>query len=118
MADIAVETVDTKAQQRRFVRLPWRLYEDDPCWMPPLIMSQEELLGFRPHPFYEKSRSRSFLATRGGRDVGRITALVNAGHIERYHEQRGSSASSSARTTWRRPRLCSPRPATGCTGRA
>jgi GNAT superfamily N-acetyltransferase len=89
VADIAVETVDSRAQQRRFVRLPWRLYKDDPCWMPPLIMSQEELLGFRSHPFYEKSRSRSFLATRGGRDVGRITALVNAGHIERYHEQRG-----------------------------
>jgi GNAT superfamily N-acetyltransferase len=57
--------------------------------MPPLVMSQEELLGFRPCPFYEKSRSRSFLATRGGMDVGRITAIVNAGHIERYGEQRG-----------------------------
>jgi GNAT superfamily N-acetyltransferase len=57
--------------------------------MPPLVMSQEELLGFRPHPFYEKSKSRSFLATRGGTDVGRITAIVNAGHIERYGEQRG-----------------------------
>jgi GNAT superfamily N-acetyltransferase len=52
-------------------------------------MSQEELLGFRPCPFYEKSRSQSFLATRGDRDVGRITAIVNAGHIERYNEQRG-----------------------------
>lgn len=89
MADIAVEKVDNRSRQRRFVRLPWRLYQDDPCWMPPLIMSQEELLGFRRHPFYEKSRSQSFLATRGGRDVGRITAIVNAGHIERYHEQRG-----------------------------
>jgi len=57
--------------------------------MPPLLMSQEELLGFRPCPFYEKSRSQSFLATRGDRDVGRITAIVNAGHIERYNEQRG-----------------------------
>jgi GNAT superfamily N-acetyltransferase len=57
--------------------------------MPPLVMSQEELLGFRPCPFYERSRSRSFLATRGGRDIGRITAIVNAGHIDRYNEQRG-----------------------------
>jgi GNAT superfamily N-acetyltransferase len=57
--------------------------------MPPVIMSQQELLGFRKHPFYERSKSRSFLATRGGRDVGRITAIVNAGHIDRYKEQRG-----------------------------
>jgi GNAT superfamily N-acetyltransferase len=89
VAEIAIQPVDTRSQQKRFVRLPWRIYQDDPCWMPPLIMSQEELLGFRPHPFYERSKSRSFLVTRGGRDVGRITAIVNAGHIDRYHEQLG-----------------------------
>jgi len=89
MAEVTVRPVETRAEQKRFVQLPWRIYRDDPCWMPPLIMSQEELLGFRPCPFYEKSRSRSFLATRGGTDVGRITAIVNAGHIERYQEQRG-----------------------------
>ncbi len=89
MADIAIQPVETRSQQKRFIRLPWRIYADDPCWMPPLIMSQEELLGFRKHPFYDRSKSRSFLATRGGRDVGRITAIVNAGHIDRYKEQRG-----------------------------
>jgi len=89
MAVITVRPVETRAQQKRFIRLPWRIYRDDPCWMPPLIMSQEELLGFRPCPFFERSRSRSFLASRGGTDVGRITAIVNAGHIERYQEQRG-----------------------------
>ena len=89
VADIAIQPVETRSQQQRFIRLPWRIYADDPCWMPPVIMSQQELLGFRKHPFYERSKSRSFLATRGGRDVGRITAIVNAGHIDRYKEQRG-----------------------------
>ncbi|MFM8380120.1 MAG: N-acetyltransferase [Planctomycetia bacterium] len=89
MAELTVRPVETRAEQKRFVNLAWRIYRDDPCWMPPLVMSQEELLGFRPHPFYEKSRSRSFLATRGGVDVGRITAIVNAGHVERYGEARG-----------------------------
>ncbi len=89
VAEVVVRPVESRAEQKRFVRLPWRIYRDDPCWMPPLVMAQEELLGFRPHPFYERSRSRSFLATRGGTDVGRITAIVNAGHLERYREQRG-----------------------------
>ena len=89
VADLTIRPVETRAEQKRFIRLPWRIYRDDPCWMPPLIMSQEELLNFRPHPFYERSRCRSFLATRNGVDVGRITAIVNAGHIERYAEQRG-----------------------------
>ena len=89
MVDLQVRPVETRAEEKRFIRLPWRMYADDPCWMPPLVMAQEELLGFRPHPFYEKSRTRSFLVSRGGTDVGRITAIVNAGHIERYREQRG-----------------------------
>jgi hypothetical protein len=89
VADVTVKPVESRSEQKRFVRLPWGIYRDDPCWMPPLIQAQEELLGFRRHPFYEKSRSRSFLASRGGRDVGRITAIVNAGHIERYGERRG-----------------------------
>jgi len=84
-----IEPVETRQQQRRFIRLPWRIYASDPCWMPPLIHAQEELLGFRPHPFYQRSRSRSFLAVRGGRDIGRITAVVNAGHLERYGEPVG-----------------------------
>jgi GNAT superfamily N-acetyltransferase len=89
VADLIIEAVESRSQQKRFLRLPWRIYASDPCWMPPLLHSQEELLGFRPHPFYEKSKSCSFLARRGNRDVGRITAIVNAGHIERYGEQRG-----------------------------
>ncbi len=89
MAEVGVKPVTTRSEQRRFVDLPWRIYRDDPCWRPPLRMAQEELLGFRHHPFYDRSKSRSFLATRGGRDVGRITAIVNAGHVERYGENRG-----------------------------
>ena len=89
MADLVVRPVDTRSEQKRFIRLPWRIYRDDPCWMPPLIMSQQELLGFRRHPFYERARSRSFLATRGGVDVGRVTAIVNPGHNDRHHERRG-----------------------------
>ena len=89
MAELTIRPVDTRSEQKRFVRLPWRIYRDDPCWMPPLVMSQEELLNFRPHPFYERSKARSFIASRGGVDVGRITAIVNAGHVERYGENRG-----------------------------
>ncbi len=89
VANVVIEAVETRGQQKRFLNLPWRIYADDSCWMPPLLHSQEELLGFRRHPFYEKSTSRSFLARRGTRDVGRITAIVNAGFIERYGEQRG-----------------------------
>ena len=89
MSAISIEPVVHRRQQRRFIDLPWQIYASDPCWIPPLRRAQEELLGFHPHPFYERNQTRSFLATRSGRDVGRITAIVNVGHIERYKENRG-----------------------------
>lgn len=89
MPDYQVEHVTTRAQQREFMELIWRLYRGDPNWIPPLRGNQMELVGFRPHPFYERNSVRTFLVRRDGLVVGRIAAIVNRGHNERYQESRG-----------------------------
>lgn len=33
---IAIRPISTKADRKRFVDLPFRLYKDDPNWVPPL----------------------------------------------------------------------------------
>ncbi len=76
---VHIETVDPRrrTQVRRFVNLPFRLYANNPQWVPPL--KSEIALAFdrRRHPFYEHSDADFFLAVRAGRDVGRIAALEN-----------------------------------------
>lgn len=67
----------------------WRLYKGDPNWIPPIRMNQEELVGFRKHPFYQNAKGQAFIATRNGETVGRIVALINHGHNTRYKEKRG-----------------------------
>lgn len=79
---------DRKAQ-KHFIRLLWDLYAGDPNWVPPLIMNQQELVGFRPHPFYENNACECFVAYHDQRPVGRICAIVNRGHMERYQEKLG-----------------------------
>lgn len=69
--------------------LLWRLYADDPNWVPPLRQHQEELVGFRRHPFYEENEGRAFLVQREDRVIGRILAVVNHGHNRRFNERRG-----------------------------
>lgn len=86
---IIVESVETWGQRRRFFNLPWTIYKDIPHWTPPLRGNQKELLGFKSHPFYERNKIRNFLATRDGAPVGRISAIVNYDHVERYGEQLG-----------------------------
>ena len=70
-------------------RFPWELYRGDPNWIPPLRLDEEELVGYRPHPFYERNKCQTFLAFATARSAGRIAAILNQGHNEYHNERRG-----------------------------
>jgi hypothetical protein len=76
---ITVERVDTasKAEVRRFIDIPFRLYADCPQWVPPLRTDVRTMLNREKHPFYEHSDADFFIAVQDGQDVGRIGALEN-----------------------------------------
>jgi len=84
---LQVEKVDTndKALVKRFVRIPYRLYENHPQWVPPILMEAENQLNKSKHPFYEHSDADFFIATKDGRDAGRIAALENK-LFNQYHK--------------------------------
>lgn len=87
--DVVVRPVASRGEQRRFVDFAWQLYRDDPHWIPPLRGNQQELLGYRRHPFHDIAEVQTFLAWRGDRVCGRIAAIVNREHNRIYGEQRG-----------------------------
>jgi hypothetical protein len=89
MSKIVVTPVATRRQRKQFLELPWRLYARDPNWVPPLRMNQKEMVGFKPHPFYNDAKGRAFLATRSGEPCGRVMAIVNHAHNRRHEERRG-----------------------------
>ncbi len=84
---LTVEKIDTKnkAMVKRFTRLPYRLYANHPQWVPPLFIDVETQLNREKHPFYEHSDADFFLATKDGREVGRIAALENK-RFNAYHK--------------------------------
>lgn len=88
-SSVAVIPVATRREKQDFLQFPWTLYRNDPNWIPPLRGNEKELVGYRPHPFYEKNEVQTFAAYRSGQVAGRIAAIVNQGHIERYGERRG-----------------------------
>lgn len=81
--------VEDRRQRREFMDFIWRLHKDDPNWVPPIRMNQEELVGFRRHPFYENAKCRTFIVRKDGEVVGRIAAIINHGHNKRFGEKRG-----------------------------
>lgn len=68
----------SKASSRRdrddFIKFPWRIYRNDPVWVPPLIIERRAFLNRKKHPFYLHGDAELFLARRNGEIVGRIIA--------------------------------------------
>src|SRR5215510_1260422 len=87
MSKPTVRPVRTSRDLRRFIDLPYRLHRNEPHWVPPLKLSQKDILNIAKHPFYKTSDAKMFLAERDGRTVGRIMAIVNHAHNE-FHQER------------------------------
>jgi hypothetical protein len=69
--DLVITPVSGKADMKAFIDLPWRLYANDPCWVPPLKAEVRELLTPGKNPFFGHATAQYFLARRGGQAVGR-----------------------------------------------
>jgi hypothetical protein len=74
VSNIEVSTVRSKKERNDFIKFPWRVYENDPAWVPPLIMERRQFLDRNKHPFYQHGDAALFLAKRNGQIVGRIMA--------------------------------------------
>jgi GNAT superfamily N-acetyltransferase len=86
---VKIEKVDVanKTQVERFIRIPFRLYAGCAQWVPPFISDVRLMMDRKRHPYYDHSDAEFFIATKDGRDVGRIAALENKPFNE-YHRTR------------------------------
>jgi GNAT superfamily N-acetyltransferase len=85
MALIVEEVKDDKKKLKAFLELPFRLYRDDPLWVPPL---KSEVASFftGKHPFCEHSEITAFIATQGKETLGRVAAIMDRNFIT-YHQK-------------------------------
>lgn len=87
MEDIQIQRVEGKKSLMDFIKLPWKIYGDDPHWVPPLIKERKDYFNSQKNPFYQHSQIQLFLALQNGKPVGRIAALVNHNH-NRFHDEK------------------------------
>jgi hypothetical protein len=85
---IQIKPVNGRRDLRRFIRLPWSLYSDDPVWVPPLLL--ERRMHLAPgNPYFQHAQYRFWIAYRGASVVGRISAQIDQLHLERYGDATG-----------------------------
>jgi hypothetical protein len=64
------------------------IYRDDPSYVRPLDMEVKQRLG-RKNPFFDHGEGTIFTAHRNGWCMGRATAQIDRGHLERYQDDVG-----------------------------
>src|SRR6266699_1952012 len=69
---LSVVEVCSRTERDQFIKFPWRIYKNDPAWVPPLIIERKAFLDRKRHPFYQHGDAALFLAKRNGEIVGRI----------------------------------------------
>ncbi|MCS6807769.1 MAG: hypothetical protein RML40_01870 [Bacteroidota bacterium] len=84
-----IRLVENERDRMRFIKCQWNFYKHDVHWVPPLIAERKKLLSTTQNPFYQHAQLRMFLAERNGQVVGRIAAITNENHNQRYHDNVG-----------------------------
>jgi GNAT superfamily N-acetyltransferase len=72
VSQIEVSQVTDRKERDQFIKFSWRIYQNDPAWVPPLIIERKAFLDRKRHPFYQHGDAALFLAKRNGEIVGRI----------------------------------------------
>jgi hypothetical protein len=82
---VEVRPVQSLGDRRQFVDLPFRLHATGTPWIPPLKLERHLFLSPRLNAFFDHGEAELFLARRGGRVVGRVSAQIDC-HFNAYHD--------------------------------
>ena len=69
---IEVRPVRTAAEKRTFLTFPWRIYKNDPLWVPPLLPERRKVVDPQQGLFFKNGYADFFIAWKGGQPAGTI----------------------------------------------
>ncbi|WP_294311179.1 N-acetyltransferase [uncultured Sphingomonas sp.] len=79
---VSIRPISSKSDRKAFVDFPFRLYADDPHWVPPLKGEALGLITPEKNGWYSHARAQLFLAEENGKVVGRISAHLDTLALE------------------------------------
>ena len=85
---IRIEAVSDQRAREDFIRVPWSIFADDPHWVAPLLMERRDVIAPK-QPVFAHLDWQAWIAYRGDKPVGRISAQIDRLHLERYNDGTG-----------------------------
>lgn len=65
--------------------MPYSIYRGDPNWVAPILSDLRKVF-LDSNPLFSHAQMRIWIATQGGRDVGRIAGIIDRNHIGKHHD--------------------------------
>jgi len=85
-----IKTVETKKDLMNFIKFQWKIYKNDPNWVPPLIFDMKNRLDKNKNPFWKHSEQKLFLVIDDNNEIlGRIAGVIDKNFIEFHNEKTG-----------------------------
>jgi len=85
--DIQVVPLSRSARDvMRFLQVSYGIYENDPHWVAPLLLDLKKVFT-DANPLFRHAEMQLWVATRGGRDVGRIAGILDHHHNKAANDQ-------------------------------
>ncbi|MBP7176118.1 MAG: hypothetical protein KBA53_07890 [Thermoclostridium sp.] len=83
---VQIREVTTRRQLKEFIRFPFKLYVNNPNWVPPLISDEMDTLSTNKNPAFDFCEAKYWLAYRDNKVVGRIAGIINHRYIEKWEK--------------------------------
>lgn len=74
---IEIKEAISKKEIKAFVTFPFGLFQNNPNWIPPLIVDEMETFDKEKNPSFETADAKFYIAYRNGKAVGRVAAIIN-----------------------------------------
>jgi GNAT superfamily N-acetyltransferase len=85
--DIQIKEVLTRKELKSFIQFPFELYKGNPNWVPGLFFDEFNTLRWDKNPAFEHCEARYWIAYQEGKIVGRVAAILNRRHIEKWGQR-------------------------------
>lgn len=83
---VEIKEVRNRRELKQFVDFANKLYRGNPYYVPALVFDEMNTLRRDINPAFEHCQARYWLACRNGKIVGRIAAIINPLHAQKWNQ--------------------------------
>jgi GNAT superfamily N-acetyltransferase len=82
---VQIAEANSNREVKKFIRFPFRLYKNNPYWVPDFV--QGDFVTLKKNPALEFCKTKYFLARKDGQIAGRIAGIINELENEKTREK-------------------------------